>query len=393
MDLSCADRTKNVKPSVTLAVSARAAELKAQGIDIISLSTGEPDFDTPENIKAAAIKAIDGGQTKYPPVDGTPALKQAIVDKLKRENHLDYDLNQIIVSVGAKQVMYNICQALLNPGDEVVIPAPCWVSYPAMVALSEATSVIVETDIQHHFKISAEQLEKAITPKTKLFLINSPSNPSGAVYSPSELHEIAEVLLRHPHVYIASDDIYEHIYWADSPFQNLVNVCPALKDRTIVVNGVSKAYAMTGWRIGFAAAPAAITAVMKKIQSHSTSGACSIAQAAATEALAGPQNSVEKMCLAFKQRHDYVLDAINSIDGLKVLPCDGAFYAFIHAQPVIDRLNLASDVELAEYLINKANVALVPGSAFSAPGYLRLSFAADQETLEKAIQRIHAALT
>jgi aspartate aminotransferase len=387
-----ADRTKNVKPSATLAIAARAAELKADGVDIVSLSTGEPDFDTPQNIKDAAVRAIHDGKTKYTPVDGTPDLKKAIIEKFKRENQLNYEMNEVIASTGAKQSIYNLCQAILNPHDEVIIPAPYWVSYPEMTVLAGAKNIIIDTDIHDDFKITAEQLEKAITEKTKLLFLNSPSNPSGAAYSSAELKALADVLLRAPQVMIITDDIYEHIYWGKEPFQNIANVCPELKDRTIVVNGVSKAYAMTGWRIGFAAGPAEIIGVMKKIQSQSTSNTCSIAQAAAVEALNGTQTSVEKMCLAFKERHDFVLEAMNQIDGLQMRPCEGTFYSYFNANEVIKKLNLPSDIEFAEFLLNEAQLALVPGTAFGTPGYLRLSYAASMETLQTAIQRIRSAI-
>lgn len=305
MDIALAKRVQKVKPSPTLAVAAKAAQMKAQGLDIIGLGTGEPDFDTPQHIKLAAISAIEAGDTKYTAVDGIVELKEAVKNKFKRDNELDYQLNQILVSVGGKQSCYNLCQAYLNPGDEVIIPAPYWVSYPDMVLLADGVPVIIETTPAQRYKINAQQLEQAITPKTRMIFLNSPSNPSGIAYTQNELKELGDVLKKHPQILIATDDMYEHIIWSQ-PFTNILNACPELYDRTIVLNGVSKAYAMTGWRIGYAAGPAPLINAMKTIQSQSTSNPCSIAQRAAVAALNGSNESIEEMVNAFHQRHDYV---------------------------------------------------------------------------------------
>lgn len=388
MAIQLSERVKLVKPSPTLAVAAKAKELKAQGRPIVGLGTGEPDFDTPEHIKQAAIEAIKGGATKYTPVDGTPELKQAVIDKFKRDNNLDYQPNQILVSCGGKQSFYNLCQALLNDGDEVIIPAPYWVSYPDMAILAGAKPVIIETTIEQHLKITPEQLRSAITDKTKLFVINSPSNPTGVAYSKEELTSLAEVLLEYPNIVVATDDMYEHILWTEDSFVNILNVCPELYDRTVVLNGVSKAYAMTGWRIGYAGGPADLIGAMKKIQSQSTSNPAAPSQAAATAALAGDQSCIKPMLEAFKKRHDYLVHALNSIEGVTCLPSDGTFYAFPNMQGLIEKHGCESDLDFAELLIEKVDLALVPGSAFGAPGHLRLSYAASMETLEEAILRL-----
>jgi aspartate aminotransferase len=392
MKIILSQKVEAVKPSPTLAVSNRASELKASGKDIIDLGLGEPDFDTPEHIKEAAIKAIHDGFTKYTAVDGIPSLKKAIVMKFAKENNLQYQANQILVSNGAKQSLYNLFQAVLNPGDEVIIPAPYWVSYPDMAILADATPVVINTDILDSFKITPEQLETAITPKTRLLVLNSPSNPTGVAYSSAELLALGEVLLKHPHVLIVTDDIYEHILWRDESFCNIVNVCAELYDRTIVVNGVSKAYAMTGWRIGYAAGPAVIINAMKKVQSQSTSNPCSIAQVAAQAALEGDTRELIKMVSAFKERHDFVVKSLNSFEGFDCLPADGTFYAFPNVKKAMEQLGMSTDIELADYLLNEAQVAVVPGSAFGAPGYLRLSYATNLDTLHKAMARIEQAL-
>jgi aspartate aminotransferase len=386
--IQLSERVKLVKPSPTLAVAAKAKELKAEGRPIVGLGTGEPDFDTPEHIKQAAIEAIKGGATKYTPVDGTPELKQAVIDKFKRDNNLDYQANQILISCGGKQSFYNLCQALINDGDEVIIPAPYWVSYPDMAILAGGKPVIIETTIEQHLKITPEQLRNAITDKTKLFVINSPSNPTGVAYSKEELKALADVLLEFPNIVVATDDMYEHILWTEQPFVNILNVCPELYDRTVVLNGVSKAYAMTGWRIGYAGGPADLIGAMKKIQSQSTSNPAAPSQAAATAALAGDQSCIIPMLEAFKKRHDYLVDALNSIEGVTCLPSDGTFYAFPNMQGLIDKHNCESDLDFAELLIEKVDLALVPGSAFGAPGHLRLSYAASMDTLEEAIVRL-----
>lgn len=389
MTIKLSHRTHKVKPSPTLAITAKANALKAAGEDVIGLGAGEPDFDTPEVAKQAAIKAIQDGMTKYTAVPGTVELRQAICDKFQRENQLSYGLDQILVSVGAKHSIYNLCQALLDAGDEVIIPAPYWVSYPDMVQLAEGTPVIIHTDIEQQFKITAKELKGALTNKTRLLILNSPSNPTGSVYTRAELLALAEVLLDYPKVVILSDDIYEHIYWAEEPFCNIVNVCPALTERCVVVNGVSKAYAMTGWRIGYAAGPKELIDAMKTIQSQSTSNPTSIAQAAAAAALNGPSDDLEKMVKAFKERHDYVVAMLNSIKGVRCIASDGSFYAFPDMRDMIDSLDgISDDVALADYLISRLGVALVPGSAFGAPGYMRLSFATGLATLKDALGRI-----
>ncbi|HBW07250.1 MAG TPA: aspartate transaminase [Gammaproteobacteria bacterium] len=382
------DRVGKVKPSATLAVTAKANELKAQGIQIVPMGSGEPDFDTPVNIQQAGIDAIKNGQTRYTAVDGTPDLKNAIIDKFKRENNLDYSDTEVMVSSGGKQVFYNLCQAVLDKGDEVIIPAPYWVSYPDMVILADATPVVVETGLEQDFKITPEQLEASITNNTKLFVMNSPSNPTGAVYTKDELLALAAVLQKHPHVLIITDDIYEHIRWGDDAFINIVMADTSLKDRTIILNGVSKGYAMTGWRIGYGAGPEIIIKAMKKIQGQSTSNPCSIAQAAALEALNGDQSFIGTMVSAFEERHEYIVNALNAIDGIECPRSQGAFYSFPRVEGLIKRLGLKDDVELSTYCLEELNIALVPGSAFGAPGYVRFSFATSMENIKQAVTRL-----
>ncbi|MEI6414744.1 MAG: pyridoxal phosphate-dependent aminotransferase [Pseudomonadota bacterium] len=393
MSIKLSARVKSIKPSPTLAVSARAAEMQAAGRDVIGLGAGEPDFDTPEHIKAAAITAIHQGFTKYTAVDGTPGLKQAIIEKFSRENGLTYRLDQILVSCGGKQSFFNLAQAFLDPGDEVIIPAPYWVSYPDMVLLAGAQPVFINASLEQHFKITSHQLAAVMTDKTRLVVLNSPSNPSGMAYRPEELRALGSVLREHPRVLIASDDMYEHIYWGEGAFSNILNVCPDLKDRTLVLNGVSKAYAMTGWRIGYAAGPSEIIKAMKNIQSQSTSNPTSISQVAAQEALQGSQDCVHEMRLAFKARHDYVVERLNRIPGVECLPTDGTFYCFPRVSKAIERLTgIQNDIDLAEYLIERAGVALVPGSAFGLHGYVRLSIATSMENLQKALDRLTTSL-
>ncbi|MDD3449141.1 MAG: pyridoxal phosphate-dependent aminotransferase [Gammaproteobacteria bacterium] len=388
MDVQLSTRVQSIKPSPTLSITARAAELRAAGKDIIGLGAGEPDFDTPEHIKEAAIKAIRDGFTKYTAVDGTAGLKQAVIAKFERDNGLNYAPNQILVSSGGKQSFYNMAQALLNPGDQAIIPAPYWVSYPDMVLLAGAEPVIIPAGLEQGFKITPAQLEAAITPATRLFVINSPSNPTGAAYSRGELAALGEVLLRHPQVLVATDDMYEHILWTGAPFVNILNACPELYDRTIVLNGVSKAYSMTGWRIGYAGGPAKLIGAMKKIQSQSTSNPASISQAAAQAALEGDQSCVGVMVKAFKERHDFVVETLNAIPGVRCRPSDGTFYAFPNVEGVIEGLDgVEDDLELAERLITDAGVAMVPGTAFGAPGCIRLSFATSMEKLDAALGR------
>ncbi|MFA6037591.1 MAG: pyridoxal phosphate-dependent aminotransferase [Legionellales bacterium] len=391
MSIQLADRTLRVKPSATLAVAAKAAQMRAQGVDMIDLGLGEPDFDTPDIAKDAAIKAIQDGFTKYTPVDGIPELKQAIIAKFARDNKLTYTPKQILVSVGAKHSLYNLTQALLNSGDEVIVAAPYWVSYPEFARLADAEPVFIDADIKQDFKITPKQLAGAITPKTKLLFLNSPSNPTGVTYTLAELKALGEVLKEHPHIIIASDDIYEHIFWGDEPFANILNACPELYDRTVIINGMSKAYCMTGWRIGYAAGPEVLIQAMNKIQSQSTSNPCAIAQKASVAALNMDQSLIQDMVKIFKERHDYIVDALNKIPGFTCVPGQGAFYAFFHAQDFINQHHMKDDVELANYLIEKAHVALVPGSAFGMPGYLRLSYATSMDNLREAIKRLSAA--
>ncbi len=393
MDLQLSSRVQAIKPSPTLAVTSKAAELRAAGQDIIGLGAGEPDFDTPKHIKQAAIDAINNGQTKYTAVDGTPALKKAIIAKYKRDNGLDYEPNQILVSSGGKQSFFNLSLAILNPGDEVIIPAPYWVSYPDMVLVAEGKPVIIQTGAETRFKITPEQLEKAITDRTRLFVINSPSNPSGMAYSLEELTALGDVLKKYPQVMVATDDMYEPILWTGKPFCNILNATPELYDRTFVLNGVSKAYSMTGWRIGYAAGPARVIGAMKKIQSQSTSNPSSVSQAAARAALDGPQECVAEMVKAFKERHDWLVEALNKLPGVECLEGDGTFYVFPSFRDAISADKDASnDVEFAEKLLTESGVALVPGSAFGAPGHMRLSFATSMENLQQAIARLQKFL-
>lgn len=391
MSIKLSARVQAVKPSATLAITARAKALKAAGKDVIGLGAGEPDFDTPDHIKAAAIAAIERGFTKYTAVDGTPELKQAVIAKFERENHLRFTPDQILVSCGGKQSFYNLAQAVLDPGDEVVIPAPYWVSYPDMTLLAGGVPVIVDAGAEQRFKITPAQLAAAITDKTRLVVINSPSNPTGMAYTSAELEALGEVLRRHPQCLIATDDMYEHIRWDAAPFVNIVNVCPDLAPRTLVLNGVSKAYSMTGWRIGYAGGPETVIRAMKKIQSQSTSNPTSISQVAAQAALEGPQDCIATMLAAFKERHDMVVERLNRISGIECLPTDGTFYVFPRVEGLIERLDgVGDDLELAEYLIEKAGVALVPGSAFGVGGYARISIATSRDNLERALERIAA---
>lgn len=385
-------RTQSVLPSATVTINAKAQQLKSQGMDIINLSVGEPDFDTPDFIKAAAIKAIQAGHTKYTANDGLPALKDAIIKKFKTENQLTYTRDQIIVSSGAKQCLYNAIQALINPGDEVIIPAPYWVSYPAMVLLAEGRPVTVPTKLSNRFLLTSEQLEKAITPKTKLLILNSPSNPTGMVYSAKQLEALAAVLKKYPNIVILTDDMYEHILWG-APFSNILNACPELYDRVIVCNGVSKAYAMTGWRIGYAAGPTAIIKTMSKVQSHSTSNPCSISQYAAIAALSGEKTFLAHLKTVFKERHDFIQNALATISGVLCPPADGAFYLFPNVEKAISAYGLKDDVALAELILEKAQIAVVPGTEFGAPGYIRISYATGMQTLEEAAKRFSKVLT
>lgn len=395
-----ADRLKVIKPSPTLAVSAKAAKLKAEGKDVIAMGAGEPDFDTPQFIKDAAIAAMNKGLTKYTPAGGTSSLKKAIVAKFKAENGLDYSEKQILVSCGGKQTSFNLCMALLNKGDEAIVPAPFWVSYPDMAMMADAKPVFISAGIEQGFKITAQQLERAITPKTRLMWINSPSNPTGAVYDAAELEALGEVLRKHPRIVIASDDMYEHILLDGSKFVNILNVCPDLYDRTVTMNGVSKAYSMTGWRIGYCGGPQELIEAMENVQSHSTSNPTSISQYAAEAALTGDQSCIDPMAAAFRERAKVVTEGLNRIPGVKCLMPAGAFYAFPDCREAIRTLHAAgrisapTDLALCDYLLAQPKaVAAVPGSAFGAEGYLRISFATSMENIKKAVERMGEALS
>jgi aspartate aminotransferase len=381
-------RVQRVKPSPTLAVTARAAQLRAQGKDVIGLGAGEPDFDTPAPIAQAGIDAIRGGFTRYTHVEGIPELKDAIIAKFQRDNALRYERSQILVSSGAKQTLYNLCMALLDPGDEAVIPAPYWVSYPDMVLLADGLPVMPFAGMAQGYKITPRQLAAAITPKTRLFLLNSPCNPTGAAYSRAELRALGEVLLEHPRIVIGTDDMYEKIYWEPEPFCSLVTAVPELYPRTVTINGVSKAYAMTGWRIGYCGGPKELIHAMSTIQGQSTSNPSSISQKAAVVALTGDQGCVGTMNAAFKERRDFVVRALNALPGVSCLPGAGTFYAFAEVSRAMAALGCRDDHEFAELLLNDAGVAVVPGSGFGAPNHMRLSFACSMETLEKALTRI-----
>jgi aspartate aminotransferase len=393
LTIKTAHRVANIKPSPTLAVTARAARLRSEGKDIISFSAGEPDFDTPQHIKDAAIEALKQGFTKYTDVSGTPELKKAVVSKFKRENNLDYKASQILVSCGCKHSLYNLFQALINQGDEVIIPAPYWTSYPDMVRLADGTPVVIKTSINQDFKINKSQLLGAISDKTRLIIINSPCNPTGACYTPDELREIGTILQDHPDILIATDDIYEHILWGQKSFTNILNVCPDLYDRTIVFNGVSKAYSMTGWRIGYLAGPEVLVNAMKNIQSQSTSNPTSIAQVAATAALEGDQTYIKMSTKKFKERHDYLHEELNKIGGIRCPASQGTFYIFPNIKDAIERMaGIKDDIQFSELLLDKGGIAVVPGSAFGAPGYIRISFATSMENLQEGVKRLKNCL-
>ena len=394
-----ARRLAAIKASPTLAVSAKAAKLKAEGKDVISMGAGEPDFDTPAFIKDAAKAALDKGFTKYTAAGGTPSLKKAIVAKFKRENGLDYTEKQILVSCGGKQTSFNLCLALLNDGDEAIVPAPYWVSYPDMAMMANGKPVFIRTGIEQGFKVTPEQLERAITPKSRLIWINSPSNPTGAVYTAAELEALGDVLRKHPRIVIATDDMYEHILLDGSKFVNILNVCPDLYPRTVTMNGVSKAYSMTGWRIGYCGGPAELIEAMENVQSHSTSNPASVSQYAAEAALTGDQSCIDPMVAAFKERAKVVTDGLNRIPGVKALYPAGAFYSFPDCREAIKALHAAgriaepTDLALCDYLLAQPKaVAAVPGSAFGAEGYLRISFATSMENIKKAVERMATAL-
>ena len=392
MPVTVSKRVQRVKPSPTLAVTALVNRLKAEGKDIIGLGAGEPDFDTPVHIADAGVEAIRKGFTRYTNVDGINELKDAIIAKFKRDNAISYERAQILVSSGAKQTIFNLCMAVLDSGDEVVIPAPYWVSYPDMVLLADGVPVMPSAGPEQGYKITPRQLAAAITPRTRLVLFNSPSNPTGAAYTRAELRALADVLVEHPRLLIGTDDMYEKIYWSPEPFASLLTVAPELYDRTVTINGCSKTYAMTGWRIGYCGGPKEIITAMGTIQGQSTSNASSISQKAAVAALNDSQQCVTDMNRAYKERHDYLVAALNSLPGVSCLPGAGTFYAFADVRGAMANLGLRDDNAFSEYLINKAGVAVVPGSGFGAPGHMRLSFACSRQTLEKAMERIRAVL-
>ena len=386
------DSLKKIKPSPTIAVTQKARELKAAGKDVIGLGAGEPDFDTPDNIKEAAIKAINEGDTKYTAVDGTPALKKAIVEKFKKENNLDYTTDQITVGAGGKHVIYNAMMATLNDGDEVIIPAPYWVSYPDIVLLAGGKPVVMECDEKQGFKINPSDLEKFITPKTKWIILNSPSNPTGACYSENDIKAIAAVLEKYKHIYILSDDIYEHVTYEGFKFFTIAQI-ESLKDRVLTMNGVSKAYSMTGWRIGYAAGPKDIIKAIAKIQSQSTTNPSSISQAASVEALSGTQDFIKKRADSFQERRDFVVKALNDIDGINCLNPDGAFYVFPSCKELMGKKDssgkeIKSDTDFVQSLLENSGVAVVQGSAFGLEGFFRISYATSMENLKKALEKI-----
>ena len=387
------DNISRIKPSATMAVTNKARELKAAGKDIIGLGAGEPDFDTPENIKTAAINAINNGDTKYTAVDGTPSLKKAIIEKFKRENNLDYLTDQISVGTGGKQIIFNALLATVNPGDEVIIPAPYWVSYPDIVDFAGGESIIVKCNETSNFKITAEQLEENINKNTKWFILNSPSNPTGSCYTESELSEISKVIEKFPHVHVMTDDIYEHLVYDDFVFKTISEVNPNIKNQTLTINGVSKAYAMTGWRIGYAAGEQKLIKAMGKLQSQSTSNPSSVSQAAAVEALNGDQSFLKTRAEVFKKRRDYVVNALNKIDGVSCEMPEGAFYVFPNCSGIIGKKTkngkiLDNDEDVVTALLEDAGVAVVQGSAFGLEGYFRISYATSDELLSSACNRI-----
>ncbi len=391
-----ADALSRVKPSATIAVTQKARELKNAGRDVIGLGAGEPDFDTPDNIKNAAIEAIRRGETKYPPVSGIVPLREAIAKKFKRENNLDYRPEQTIVGTGGKQILFNAFMATLNPGDEVIIPRPYWVSYPEMVAICGGTSVFADTSIDNGFKLTASVLEKAITPKTKWLLMNSPSNPSGAAYTEAELRALADVLLKHPHVWVLTDDMYEHLTYGDFVFKTIAEVEPNLYERTLTMNGVSKAYAMTGWRIGYAAGPVHLIKAMDMIQGQQTSGACTIAQWASVEALNGPQDFIAKNKAIFQGRRDLVVSMLNQARGISCPSPEGAFYVYPEVAGVIGKATPAgkrieNDSDFVGYLLEDARVAAVQGVAFGLSPAMRISYATGEDVLREACERIQRA--
>jgi len=392
MQLAISNRAKNIKPSATLSISALAKQLMREGKDLIDLSIGEPDFDTPEFIKEAAKKALHDGMTKYTPTDGMPELKNAIIHKFERDNNLTFSFKEVMATTGCKQALCNAILALINPGDEVIIPSPYWVSYPDMVMLAEGKPVYIPTSIKNHFKITPEQLEKAITPKTKVLILNSPSNPTGMVYSKDELSLLAAVLLKHPNITIISDDIYEHIRWTGQKYANILNCCSELKSRVIICHGVSKTYAMTGWRIGYCAGPEEVISVMTTIQSQYTSNPNSIAQYAAAIALTGPQGCVNHMRDKYHARHEIFVRQLNQISGFHCENAQGAFYVFADISALLQKKMFQSDVDLTEYLLEHSGVVVIPGSAFGNHKCIRFSYATDEKLLQDAASRIQKAI-
>ena len=393
MSLSVSERMSRVMPSATSAVLGLAAELREAGRDVISLGAGEPDFDTPQHIKEAAMQAIRDGHTKYTAIDGTSQLKSAIQRKFERDNGLHYDPDQILVSCGAKHTLFNACMAILSAGDEAIIPAPYWVSYPDMVRVADGIPVVIDTGIEDGFKVTPEKLAAAITKRTRILFLNSPSNPTGSCYSRAELEALGEVLASHPHIVVLADDIYEHIYWADEPFCSIATACPDLVDRVVTINGVSKCYAMTGWRIGYAGGPRKVIKAMKTIQSQITSNPSSVSQVAAAAALDGDQACVAEMLKAYKARSDYIVGALNEVPGFECREGEGAFYAFPKVTGAIEALGLHDDAALVKQVLESGTVVMVPGTPFGAPGYVRISFACSIEELEEAVRRIRKALT
>ena len=393
MNNPISERVRKVKPSATIAISSKAMEMRSAGINVISMSAGEPDFDTPQHIKDAAKAAMDNGMTKYTQVDGVPDLKEAIIKKFRNDNELRYKPENILVSTGAKQTLYNLFQAILGDGDEVIIISPYWVSYPDMVLLADAKPVFVDTFQENNFSLDLNAFSNAINDRTKLVIINSPSNPTGITFTRSDYESIGAVLDNYPNAYVATDDMYEYIYWGEEPFVSFAQACPALFDRTITINGVSKSYAMTGWRIGYCGGPADVIGAMKKVQSQSTSNPSSISQAATIAALNGSKDEIYTMVEQYKIRHDYLCSALNAIEGFKTSPGTGAFYLFPDVKNVIEKKGFSDDVELSEYLIESANVAVVPGSAFGSKGYIRVSYATSLENIKESVERISKSLT
>ncbi len=387
------DRCRKIQPSATLAVAAEVASLHQEGVEILRMDAGEPDFDTPLHIKAAAMDAIQEGKTKYTPVAGTIALRQAIVKKLEKQNKLTYSCTEVMASTGAKQAIFNALMATIDKGNEVIIPAPYWTSYPEMVNMAEGQPVFLPTDMSQQYKITAQQLKDAITPYTKMIILCSPSNPTGACYTEEELQALANVLVDYPNILILSDDVYEQIVWGEQTFRNIVNVVPTLRDRTILIHSLSKSYAMTGWRLGYAAAPEEIIAAMTKIQSQSTSNPCSITQEAGVEALGKiTLESVSDMVAKYEKRHELICQRLDAIDGLRFIPAQGAFYLFVDASGLIEKLGLSDDTALATFFLREAHVSVVPGVAFGMVGHIRISFAIGKFYINQAFDQIEQAI-